>query len=151
MLCCVLVLFGVLTNLHLAKVVLVISSLALIVFPFMPLFLRRKFMKTTAKAVEFSLSQRYQMSENYRSAKLLARVVICFGLCNLLGALFYVLSRYGPDRFILYFCYILCFKSQTIFYPILVIIYEPKIRDLICLNKNNVSFLRFFSVKVVEF
>ena len=141
-----LIIIKIVSSSELAISIVVVDAIALITFSFMPSLTYKRYMHGSSESKEFSLSQRYQMSENYRSAKLLTTVVWCFGILTMLGAASYILARKGVSPPLFQFFYALSFASHAVVYPFLVIFFETKVRDLICFNKNNVS---FFSVKTI--
>uniref|UniRef100_A0AC35GJ16 PrgI family protein n=1 Tax=Panagrolaimus sp. PS1159 TaxID=55785 RepID=A0AC35GJ16_9BILA len=110
----------------------------------MPSLTYKRYMYAATNIKEFSLSQRYQMSENYRSAKLLTKVVWCFGITTVMAGILFVLSRVleKPHRKIFQELYPLPFLIQSLFYPLLVMYYEPKVREfIICQKATNRIFI----------
>uniref|UniRef100_A0A914QL94 Uncharacterized protein n=1 Tax=Panagrolaimus davidi TaxID=227884 RepID=A0A914QL94_9BILA len=131
-------------NTNLAIIALTAIAMSLILFSFMPSLTYKRYMYAATNIKEFSLSQRYQMSENYRSAKLLTKVVWCFGITTVLAGVLFVLSRVlkKPHSKIFQELYPLPFLIQSLIYPLLVMYYEPKVREfIICQKATNRIFI----------
>uniref|UniRef100_A0A914PE58 Uncharacterized protein n=1 Tax=Panagrolaimus davidi TaxID=227884 RepID=A0A914PE58_9BILA len=126
----------------LAYIIISFDLIALILFSFMPSLTYKRYMFAATNAKEFSLSQRYQMSENYRSAKLLTKVVWCCGITSILSSTFYILKGNIREYSGLFnTLYILSLSCQTIIYPVLMMCFELKIRDFILCNKTQRNFI----------
>uniref|UniRef100_A0AC34G440 G-protein coupled receptors family 1 profile domain-containing protein n=1 Tax=Panagrolaimus sp. ES5 TaxID=591445 RepID=A0AC34G440_9BILA len=126
----------------LAYIIISLDIIALFMFSFMPSLTYKRYMFAATNANEFSLSQRYQMSENYRSAKVLTRIVWCCGVTSILSSTFYILKGKFPEHSGLFNTfYIISLTSPTIIYPILMMCYEIKVRDVVICNKSQRDFV----------
>jgi hypothetical protein len=57
----------------------------------MPRLTYKRYINGGADLRDFSLSSRYQQSENYRSSKLLEQVIYILGITTLIAEIFYII------------------------------------------------------------
>ena len=110
---------------------LAIEAIALIIFSVMPKLTFNKYIKGPSSTT-FSLSQRFQMSENYKSSKMLFRIFWVLGGTSILAGVLYcigtfVLHTFGGSQLQIIFG--LCYVIQGIAYPLIIIFHEDKLKQ----------------------
>lgn len=132
--------FELTTNVILVGILLSTTTIALILFSFMPSLTYKRYTGTQNQTnVVFSLSHRYQMSENYRSAKLLTRVVWWLGGSTIVGSILYILKNLCSSYYVfLQVFYVVVLALHSIVYSCLIFCYEPKIQNFFLRNRVNV-------------
>ncbi|KAE9553020.1 hypothetical protein FO519_003781 [Halicephalobus sp. NKZ332] len=114
---------------------LVIEAIALFVFSLMPRFTFNKYIKGPSSS-NFSLSQRFQMSENYKAAKMLFRILWVLGGSSIFAGVVYSVGVFVLNSFVgsqLQLLFGFCYLFQGIAYPIIIIFHDEKIKQSIFL------------------
>ncbi|KAK0394799.1 hypothetical protein QR680_000939 [Steinernema hermaphroditum] len=139
------VLSGVMSSFHLiSNQLLVLISLflnivAFVGFALIPAKAYRQYITSSRNLSSHTLSERYQLAENYKSARLLNRVVLVICVTTFMATVVYYVGHFvidlnKIDQRIMDFLFIITLFVQAIGIPVVIAALSKKFRDKCCVT-----------------